>query len=225
MNYNKTPKEIYKNLTLGNEITDIYKKVEEHENIDGRWGYHNYTHVTNVTKNAEKILVDLGLDEDTIYACKIACLLHDVGALEGKDEHAERSYEYAKKLFKEHNWNFIHKNEVLEAIRIHSDGFETDNLIALSLILADKIEIQKDRFTEIGLQIIGHRQYGHIEDITINIKDNLVSIHFVSDGNIDIKEANSFYFTPKIFKAVEAFSNKMHLNYEILMDDKIWSLT
>ena len=101
--------------------------------------------------------------------------------------------------------------------------FDTDNIIALSLILADKLEIKKDRFTEIGLQIIGHRQYGHIEDIKICIIDGLLSVNFVSDGKIDISEANKFYFTSKIFKAAEAFSNRMNLKYEILIDGNVWN--
>ena len=224
MNYNITLKEVYDILNSSNEIIDRYKKIENQEILDGRWAFHNYEHVKNVTKLAEKILIDLKLDEDTICACKIACLLHDVGALQSKEGHAERSYEYSKKLFEENNWIFKYSNNILNAIRNHSSGFETDDIISLSVIFADKLEIKKTRFTEAGLKIIGNRQYGHIEDITLDINNNFLKISFITDGMIDMDEVNNFYFTAKLFKAVEAFSKKMNLKYEILMDGKVWNL-
>lgn len=41
---------------------------------------------------------------------------------------------------------------------------------------------------------------------------------------MDIKEANEYYFTAKVFKAIEAFSNKLNLKYNILMDNNAWNL-
>ena len=79
---------------------------------DGGWAFHNFEHVKNVSKIAEKILTDLNFDEDTIYKCKIACILHDIGALEGKEEHAQRSFEYAKKMFEDKR--FLTAKEILE---------------------------------------------------------------------------------------------------------------
>ena len=60
---------------------------------------------------------------------------------------------------------------VLEAIRIHSDGFDTDNMIALALILADKLDVKKTRISDAGLQVIGNRQYAHMEDIYLKIEE------------------------------------------------------
>ncbi len=82
----------------------------------------------------------LNYNEDLIYSTKIASILHDTGALQGKDGHAFRSYEFAKKYFEDNNINLKNQEQVLEAIKIHSDGFDTDNVIALCLILADKLD-------------------------------------------------------------------------------------
>ena len=47
-------------------------------------------------------------------------------------------------------------------------------------------------------------------------------------NNIDInsilKEINEYYFTKKIFKGVESFSNKLDLKYILLMDNKEWKI-
>ena len=89
-------------------------------------------------------------------------------------------------------------------------------------ILADKLDIKKTRISEEGLKIKGNRQYGHIEDIIIDIKNNELFINFITDGRIIIEEVNDYYFTHKVFKAIEAFSKKLDLEYYILMDNKEW---
>lgn len=225
MEYNITPKEVYNNLNSNYDIIKIYQKVEEREIEEGGFSFHNYEHVKNVSNIVEKVLLDLNFDEDTIYNSKIACLLHDVGALEGKEGHAERSYEYAKKLFKNKNWIFKDSNLVLDAILNHSAGFETDNIIRLAIIFADKLDIKKTRISESGMQVKGNRQYGHIEDITINILNDTLTINFYTDGKMDIKEINEYYFTPKVFKGIEAFSKKLNLKYNVYMDNKPWNIS
>lgn len=224
MDYNITPKEVYSLLTSNDNITNIYQEIEMQEIKEGGWAFHNYEHVKNVSRIAEKILKDLGFDDDAIYKCKIACLLHDVGALQGKEGHAQRSFEYAKKLFEDKNWKFEDYESVLDAIKNHSAGFDTDNIITLSIILADKLDIKKTRISEAGKQVIGNRQYAHIEDIMIDIKDNILTINFITDGKIIMDEVNNYYFTDKVFKAIEAFSKKLNLEYFILIDNKIWTL-
>lgn len=223
MKANMTPKEVYDFLISNDDIFNIYKEIENKENENGGYAFHNYKHVENVSKIAEKILTDLNFDENTIYKCKIACLLHDLGALLGKDGHAQRSYEYSKKLFKDNNIVFEDSEIVLNAIKNHSSYFESDNILVLSIILADKLDITKTRITQAGKKVQGNRQYQHIEDITIHIENKEMILNFITDGNIDIREVNEYYFTSKVFRAIEAFSKKMDLKYCILMDNKTWT--
>ena len=50
----------------------------------------------------------------------------------------------------------------------------------------------------------------------------MLQIEFVTDGNMDIKEVNEYYFTKKIFKSLNAFSKKMGLEYTVLLDNRKW---
>lgn len=224
MTYNTTPKEIYNILNSNDDIQKIYKKIEDREIKDGGWAFHNYEHIKNVSKIAEKILIDLNFDEDTIYKCKIACLLHDIGALQGKEGHTQRSFEYAQKLFEDKNWKFKDSDAVLDAIKNHSSGFKTNNIITLAIIFADKLDIKKTRISAEGKKIKGNRQYQHIEDIIIKIQDDVITINFITDGKMIMKEVNDYYFTTKVFKAIESFSNRLNLKYNILIDNKPWNL-
>lgn len=215
---------IYNKMLKDNEIKDIYNKIEEYEINTGGWCYHNYNHVMNVTKMVVYILKELNFNEEDVAKGKIACLLHDTGAILGKDNHAYRSYTYAKEYFKKNDINFKDIDLVLEAIKDHSNNFDTDNIYTLALILSDKLDTKSNRVTEVGKTILGNRQYTHIKDIKISIKNNLLSINYITDKNIDIKELNEFYFTKKVFNAIKSFSNKMNLNYKVYLDNNEWSL-
>lgn len=220
----KNVEEIYEKLYTDEEIIARYNEVEIYEKNNKGGAYHNFEHVKNVIAIVEQILTELDFDEQFIYKAKIACVLHDIGANEGKVGHANRSYEFAKNYFEKHNINFENIDLVLEAIRIHNNGFDTTNIFAASLILADKLDVKKSRISEEGKKVIGNRQYSHINDITLKIENQTLKINFITDGEIDLKEINEYYFTEKIFKAIEAFSNKLKLKYLIFLDNEEWKI-
>ncbi len=224
MKYNTNVNEVFTFLEFYNGILKIYDEIEKMEIANGGWAFHNFEHVKNVMNNATKILFDLNYENDIIVSCKIACLLHDVGALNGKDGHAERSYEFAKKYFEEHGWLFENSDDILDAIKNHSSGFDSKNIITLAIILADKLDVKKNRISEEGKKIKGNRQYSHIEDVIVSINDNKLTINFITDGNIDLKEVNEYYFTSKIFNAIKSFAHNLDLEYSILLDNNIWIL-
>lgn len=212
-------KEIYNNILNDEDIRNIYNSIHIYEDEEKGWAYHDFNHVLNVSSLVEQILIKLKYDEELIYSAKIASILHDVGAILGKDNHALRSYEYAINYFLEKNIDIKYKNEVLEAIKIHSDGFSTDNIIALSIILADKLDVKYTRVAEEGKTIEGHRQYLNIIDIKTEIDNNYLKIYFTTNNNFDFEEFNNYYFTKKIYKAIESFAKKIKLKYEIFIDD------
>lgn len=215
---------LYEIIKSDKYIIDIYNKIGEKEEIAKKWAYHNYNHAINVTMLVERILKSLNYNSKLIEGAMIASIMHDIGALEGKKDHATRSYERAKKYFDKNNIDFEYKEEVLEAIKLHSDGFNTNNIIALSLILADKLDIKSTRVCTGGYEIEGMRQLAHIKDIDIQIDSNILKVNFLVDNEIDIQELNNYYFTKKVFKAIESFANKLNLEYTILMNNKIWKI-
>lgn len=219
-NYNITLDSLFEKLSNNQEIKNIYKQIEIREKNGGGYAYHNYVHVLNVMDIATKLLMKLDYDYKTILKIKIACLLHDIGVLEGKENHANRSYKYALKLFKNNNWLFEDSDKILDAIKNHSNGFDTDNILTLVIILADKLDIKKTRISELGKTIEGNRQYGHIEDILIDIQNACLIIIFITDKQLNINEFNDYYFTKKVYKAINSFAQEFTLNVNIMVDNK-----
>ena len=219
-------KDIYEKIKNDSFIIDIYNKIHEYEDKDKEkgWAYHDYNHVLNVSALVEKLLLMLNYNDDLVYSAKIASILHDTGALQGKEDHALRSYEFAKKYFKDNNINFKNINQVLEAIKIHSDGFDTNNIIALALILSDKLDVKYTRVAEEGKKIVGNRQFLNILDIEISFNDEMFIFNFKTNFKINKKELDEYYFTKKIFKAIDSFCNKVNKKYIIKMNDNEWKL-
>jgi len=206
------------------KIIDIYRKISEFEDEDKGWAHHDFDHVNNVALLTEKLLSDLNYDKKFIEEAKIAAILHDTGSIKGKDGHAFRSYEFAKQYFEDNNINLENEELVLEAIKIHSDGFDTDNIIALALIISDKLDIKHTRVAKEGYNVDGMRQMQYIEDIVVNIDDGVLKINFLCSKLIDKKELEEFYFVKKVFKSIISFANKMNLKKEVTFNDEKWEM-
>lgn len=219
-----TASDVYEKIANDKEIIDIYRQIDEMEESNkDAWCHHNFAHVSNVKDIVERLLQKLDYGEEIVEEAKIAAILHDVGALKGKPGHAERSYIFAKKYFVDNNINLVHADQVLEAIRYHSEGFNTNNIIQLALILADKMDIKKTRPTKNGLEIPGNRQFGNIEQINIDIQNNSLVVRFESNDKLDKKELEDYYFTKKVGNAIKSFSTKLDLKYRIYLNNSEWN--
>lgn len=205
-------------------IINIYNKISEFEDLDKGWAHHNLEYVLNVAQLVESLLKQLDYEESFIEEAKIAAILHDIGAIKGKKNHALRSYNFAQKYIIDNNIILENKDLVLDAIKIHSDGFDSDNIIALTLILSDKLDIKHTRVAKEGYNIKGMKELQYIKDISVDIHNKNLKIQFICDEKINKNELEEFYFIIKVFKAIISFSSKMNLNPQILFNNDEWNL-
>ena len=213
---------MYEKILNDNTIINFYNDISDYEDKCKGWAHHDFKHVTNVASMVESILKQLGYDKDYINEAKIAALLHDIGCIQGKDNHQERSAIMAKKYLKENNIGLKYEDEVISAIKNHSAGFDEVNIMTLCLIFCDKLDIKKSRVAKEGYNVIGMRQLQYIDDINIAIDDEYVEVNFLAKDKMDIKELNNFYFIDKVFKAINSFSNKINRKAIIKLNNKFW---
>lgn len=213
---------MYEKILNDNTIINFYNDISDYEDKCKGWAHHDFKHVTNVASMVESILKQLGYDKAYINEAKIAALLHDIGCIQGKDNHQERSAIMAKKYLKENNICLKYEDEVISAIKNHSAGFDEENIMTLCLIFCDKLDIKKSRVAKEGYNVIGMRQLQYIDDINIAIDDEYVEVNFLAKDKMDIKELNNFYFIDKVFKAINSFSNKINRKAIIKLNNKFW---
>ncbi|MGL5695257.1 MAG: HD domain-containing protein [Peptostreptococcaceae bacterium] len=212
----------FENIINDEIIIETYSKIAEFEDLDKGWAYHNIEHVMNVANLMEALLSKLNYNKNFIEEAKIAAILHDVGAIEGKEGHALRSYEFSKKYLIDRGIVLENKDLVLDAIKVHSDGFYSDNIIALTLILSDKLDIKYTRVAKEGYNAKGMKELQYIEDILIDIYNQELIIRFICDERINKKDLEEFYFTMKVFNAISSFARKMNLNPKVFWNNEEW---
>lgn len=211
--------DIYNQIVNDKEVLDTYKKVDECDN--NMWALHGVQHVTNVVKTVESVLCQLNCDKNLITKAKIAAFLHDVGSVEGKDGHAERSAIFCEKYLK--NFSFIEDEieELLFAIKNHGNFVEGGGLLLAALVLADKLDIDKTRLGEAGYEIEGMKELQWINKITIVIDDKF-RVSFSCDENFNRESFEEFYFCRKVFDAINSFAKIIGKQSEVLLNKKEW---
>lgn len=207
------------------EIIDRYKKIHELEDKSHTWTYHDLeTHVSKVINDMEIIFKLLKYDEEVIEEAKIAALLHDTGCLDGRENHDEKSEAFAIDYFKRKNIKLNNEGMIFDAIRNHSNGFDSDNVMTLAIVLADKLDMRRDRMAKWGYDQVGARQYQYITNIGITKEEDRFIINFTINEGINLKELEEFKYTEKFFKAMKAFCKKVELIPEVLINNERWNL-
>lgn len=222
--YDKNPKDKVVDQILNNkEIIDIYEQIANAEKVNG-WASHSMPHIRNVMNMSEYLLRKLNYSNETIRNAKIAAFLHDIGCIGGKEDHASRGYEMAKEFFKKNNIKLENEKEILDAIKNHSNGYDSNNIITRTLLISDKLDIAKDRVVGIGGEVSGMKELLNIDKIETKIIDNNLLISFKTNKKLNQKELEDFYFIKKVFKSIKSFAEFNELNYLVTLNGKRWEL-
>ena len=204
-------------------VKGIFKKISEIEVKDVYWVDHGLCHANNVVHIVENILTHLKYNNNFIEQSKIAALLHDIGNIYGRDNHAYNSFTLAKEYFIRNNIDTGDNHLVLEAIRYHSNGISGNNIASI-LVLADKLDIKKDRLRTEGLKIEGLKEIRFIDDIIIDVLNNTFRVNFLFNEKVNRKSLETFYFTTKVFNAINNFAKELHLEPLIMDNNSEWRL-
>ncbi|MCX8074624.1 MAG: HD domain-containing protein [Clostridia bacterium] len=205
-------------------IKDIYNKITLLEKNGSMWHSHSFKHIDNVINTVESILKQLNYSDDLIEIAKIAAVLHDIGCINGKDEHAERSFEMAKMYFKDNGIITYDNNLILEAIKSHSDIKHDSSFITKVLVFADKLDLKSDRLTEAGKNTDIVKEFQYLEDIIVTINDKDLIVNFIANKQINKKVLESYYFIPKVFRAIKSFADELNINSTILFNNNTWEI-
>ncbi len=201
-------------------IIDIYKQIDINELQ--QWAIHGMKHINKVVNVVEYILTKLGYNEEIIQCGKIAALLHDIGCVQGKKDHAINGYSMAKEYLKDKDLSEEYKEIILDAIIDHSNGNNIKNIIGASLVIADKLDFDKNRMTPFGLDIEHFKQLQYIEKVDIDIDNYNFNVDFKVTDEFDKQDMEQYYFVEKIFKAVDKFAKYINRNGKITLNAKEW---
>lgn len=178
-------------------------------------GCHGMGHITRVMNYVETILKGINCDEHTIELGKIAAYLHDIGAIMGKEKHAERSAEFVNNYLTKLNMNENDKELIVNAIKNHSKGTETK--IGAALTFADKIDMQKSRMMRFKENNYFHDNIKHMLDVQLTVDENNIIVNIITDGAFDYNSLKDY--SKMITKPIE-MSKHLNKNCIFQIDNK-----
>ncbi|MBR9921822.1 MAG: HD domain-containing protein [Bacteroidetes bacterium] len=94
--------QIYSNPTL--EAASDYVRNFLEEKLPESYVFHNLTHTENVVESAQEIGHDISLTEEQLETVLLAAWFHDVGYVEGPQNHEERSCKVARAFLEDRDF-------------------------------------------------------------------------------------------------------------------------
>jgi HD superfamily phosphohydrolase YqeK len=204
-------------------IIDIYNKIEE-LSIKEYWATHGWSHILKVINTVETVLTKLDCNVDIVECGKIAALLHDIGCIKGKENHAFVSYNMANEYLSDKDISDEYKKIILDAIIDHSEGKHLTSIVGAVLVFADKIDYDRDRLAPIGYEIENFNQVQYIDHIEVSLSSDTLIVKFVVSDMFDKSKLEKYYFTPKLFKAIYNFSDYLKVKPCVKLNDEEWKL-
>jgi len=195
--------EIIKNDAKLNELLDnvnfrlneLINFVNKTTGINYSLGCHGKYHAMYVVKVTEHILQALCYDEHTIELGKIAGLLHDIGCIYGKFDHARISATMCAEFWVRTGLSIDDWQVIQQAILYHSNGENINSAVGAVLYIADKIDMSKNRLISVKEDLkkgglINEEELNkwddnscEIEDIEINISNSIITFNFLTNSN------------------------------------------
>lgn len=213
--------EIRKRITTDSEYLIWMKKIAEIElefanssSFNNQVALdHGKEHMDRVAHTTYTLLKEYGADERTSFLGYVSGLIHDIGMIYGKKQHAENgsklSFPFLKKL------DFLTDEEIetiCSAITTHGSGKNATSLIGSFLAIADKIDMCEKRTLGSISPIKFIRSYeAHIQNQTLKIFYEFSS----EEGK------NGLYMIPKSIDVPFSIGNSLGLKVEFYINGKL----
>jgi len=134
-----------------------------------------------VVDTVEYILKSLSYDSRTIELGKIAALLHDIGYIAGRWNHAQKSAALAM-VFLTGLDRFIPDeiNAIVQAIEDHSGGMCISSAVGAALLFVDKVDFSKRRNLPSETTDAGYINNLEIENVDIYASAKAITINCIT---------------------------------------------
>ena len=143
--------------------------------------YHNINHTNRVVDAAREIIDHSTLTDDEIEVLMISTWFHDVGYIDGCDDHETRSKEYASKFLKDKGVDDERIEKVKDCIDATRVEQEPDNLMEKVIKDADSAHLASDDF-EATSELL--RQEWKLMDIKDHDPDEWIDVNIQMLSNI-----------------------------------------
>lgn len=204
----------YKDILKSDYFNETYKKIEEMKKdfpVN-----HGFVHINNVIKNAKRLskTFDLSSHEESLLL--VACTLHDIGYLDGREDHAFNGSLLAKKYLSDNGVEFRDIEVICDAIKNHGGKKISDlyNPVSMCLTIADKLDFISSRYNKDMLDEEKSKIFPCILDTYIIVNEEIVLNVVINNEFSYFLFENSSYYR-KLMEFMNLVSDFIGKKYKI----------
>jgi HD superfamily phosphodiesterase len=135
----------YKYIKQNPDIMEYITRADKALEAQG-FTEHSFAHVEKVAQNASMLLTELGYDERTVELAKIAGIMHDIGNVISRIDHAQSGAVMAFRLLDNLSMPANEICSIISAIGNHDESVgQPLDPISAALIIADKTDVRRSR--------------------------------------------------------------------------------
>lgn len=135
----------YKYIKQNPDIMEYIRRADKALEAQG-YTEHSFAHVERTAQVSSMILEELGYDERTVELTKIAAMMHDIGNVINRIDHAQSGAVMAFRLLDNLSMPADEICSIISAIGNHDEGTGLPlNPISAALIIGDKTDVRRSR--------------------------------------------------------------------------------
>ena len=205
----------YIDILNNNKVIENYNKIDD---INPYPFNHGLKHVKNVCKIMDKLCSTLDITGEEKEALLIASALHDIGQVDGREEHGRKAKEFLMDNLELELKDQPFYNQMLEAIEKHDNPCVIENsLFTLLVQFCDKMDFSKDRLEDNYRERFRYYCYENIDNIGFIFDDENFGINIITSNVDNFTELFlNENFSKKVINAVEVLAKKLNRKMIVL---------
>lgn len=205
----------YRQIYNSDYFTKTYSRIEELKK-----DYpvnHGFIHIDNVISNAKKCAEIFNLNEKQKSLLYIACVLHDIGYLNGRDDHAKTGAQDARVYLNQYSdMSKSDINKICAAISNHGgktiDCYKDE--ISICLIIADKLDFIKSRYSNEQKFKDKVDMFKNINNSEIRLTEDTLKLVVEFEDKRYIKQFEKSDYKNKLEKCFLILAQVIYKNFE-----------
>lgn len=135
----------YKYIKQNPDIMEYIRRSDKALEAQG-YTEHSFAHVEKTAATSAMVLTTLGYDERTVELARIASIMHDIGNVINRADHAQSGAVMAFRLLDNLNMPASEICSIISAIGNHDEGTGLPlDPISAALIIGDKTDVRRSR--------------------------------------------------------------------------------
>lgn len=211
----------YKYIKQNPDIMEYIRRADSALEAQG-YTEHSFPHVERVAATSSMILTTLGYDERTVELTRIASMMHDIGNVINRIDHAQSGAVMAFRLLDNLSMPADEICSVISAIGNHDEGTGLPlDPISAALIIGDKTDVRRSRVrnTDFLTFDIHDRVNYAVEKSTISFNDTKTSIVLELCIDTEISSVMEYFeiFMKRMLLCRKA-SEFLNVNFEMIIN-------